>query len=479
EIGQTFTFVIYTSGSKAGDKIEQARKTLAFCLSRLRPQDHFNVMRFSTDVEALFDNPRQASETAKSKGLTFARELTPAGGTAIGPALERALTQRVRDDQPHQVIFVTDGLPTVGQTDPVRIQEVVAAARAPKTRVFTFGVGYDVNTALLDGVAAKARGRADYIKPEEDMETAVAALYARVSSPVLTDITIDFGAARVYDVYPTPIPDLFRGDQVVLFGRMRARFSEPIRVTGSAGPELKEYVFGDSSRAKARRGTPSEAYAEPLEFLPKLWATRKVGYLLEQIRLHGEVPELKAEVLRLARKFGLVTPYTSYLAVDDSEFEPRQRLELEQREALRAPSKPTTAKRSPRTSNRRVARRRSSGQEKADAFKDFGSSTGEGSVAASEATREYKERDRVGDESGVTRRYVGGRTFVYADGVWTQDGVSTQGKRLVEVEAYSTAYFELVRAHRELRKIVALGGTILFELEGRVYRIVPAKKEAP
>jgi Ca-activated chloride channel family protein len=502
EIGQTFTFVMDTSGSMAGDKIEQARKTLEFCLSRLRPQDRFNVVRFSTDVEALYDNPVQASEANKSKGLAFARALVPAGGTAIGPALERVFEQKVAKEQPHQVIFVTDGIPTVGETDASRILQMVESQHG-RARLFAFGVGYDVNTNLLDGMAAQARGRSDYVKPNENLETAVGSLYTRISSPVLTDIKIDFGDARIYDMYPTPIPDLFRGDQVVLFGRYREGFTSAITVTGKAGPESKKYVFGKSSGAEAgkkkRRIAASEEFSEPLEFLPKLWATRKVGFLLEQIRLNGENPELRDEVIRLAKKFGLVTPYTSFLAVDDSEFDNRRpRPEPEPRrrndgfgDGLRGGAeRPTeedgdvttrdevaaapTSKSS--TGRSRWARRPKDKPAKKEAFRDFKADRGEGGVAASEATREYKEAETIAEEEAVGRQYIAGRTFEYRDGMWIQDGVDPKGKRVVEVEAYSSKYFELLRKYRELGAALKLGESVVIKLDGNVYKVVPPKK---
>ena len=513
EIGQTFTFVMDTSGSMAGDKIEEARKTLEFCLSRLRPQDRFNVVRFSTDVEALYDNPVSATEANKSKGLAFARALTPAGGTAIGPALERVFEQKVSKDQPHQVIFVTDGIPTVGETDASRILKMVESQHG-RARLFAFGVGYDVNTNLLDGMASQARGRSDYVKPNENLETAVGSLYTRISSPVLTDIKIDFGDARVYDMYPTPIPDLFRGDQVVLFGRFRQGFTSPITVTGRAGTETKKYTFGKSSGAKTktkkkRRIAASADYSEPLEFLPKLWATRKVGFLLEQIRLNGENPELRDEVIRLAKKFGLVTPYTSYLAVDDSEFDNRRRPDTRRPrpepefdrggdrfgglrggsggaerpkdlddglaaadEAEAAPAKPSSKS----SSSRNRWRRPRATAKKKEAFRDFKADSGKGSVAASEATREYKEAETITEEETVGRQYVANRTFEYRDGMWIQDGVNANGKRVIEVEAYSTKYFELLRKYRELGSALKLGESVVIKLDGNVYKIVPPKK---
>lgn len=504
EIGQTFTFVMDTSGSMAGDKMKQARETLEFCLKRLRPQDTFNVIRFSTDVEALFSNPVKATATHIDQGVAFSRALEPAGGTAIGPAMDRVFEQKVREDQPHQVIFVTDGIPTVGLTEPADILSSVKS-RKGKARIFTFGVGYDVNTSLLDGMASMAQGRSDYVRPNEELESAVSALYSRISAPVLTDIKIDFGDARIYDMYPAPIPDLFRGDQVVLFGRFRKGFTSPITVTGRVGLEKKSYTFGESNGAsspKAKKTAPSAAYEAPLEFLPKLWATRKVGFLLEQIRLNGEQAELKDEVIRLSKKFGLVTPYTSYLAVDDSEFEQQPTTTsrgVGMREnneniddlfgSLDAPKEESSTR---RPSSSGLAKKRKgkffgsrgksaggmpqSAPSKADSFKDFEADTGEGSVAASEATRDYKEKSYVDDELQMTtRQWVAGRTFEWSGEYWVEDGLSLKSRKIKEVEAFSSTYFKLLKKHRDLAKVLQLGPKVLIKLDGKLYRFEPAK----
>ncbi len=517
EIGQTFTFVMDTSGSMAGPKIEQAQKTLAFCLNRLRPQDRFNVVRFSTDVEALFEDPQPASKTRVGQGLAFAKALRPAGGTAIGPALERVFAQKTDSAQPHQVIFVTDGIPTVGDTDAASLLRMIKGGHG-RARIFAFGVGYDVNTNLLDGMAATARGRADYVKPEEDLERAVGALYTRISSPVVTDISIDFGDARVYDLYPHPIPDLFRGDQVVLFGRNRAAFAPPIVVKGRVGSETKRFVFGgakdDDAEKAPRRVAATPEYSEPLEFLPKLWATRKVGYLLEQIRVNGEVPELRTEVIRLAKKFGLVTPYTSYLAVDDSEFQTRRppvdrrrqprpepdamaegsptpdthagpRKGMKQRGSAARTDEDDRAQAPEETEailgareKKRRARRRPKAKPRRNDFGGFEEETGRDSVAASEATRDYKERSSLSGEQATTRRYLAGRTFALKGGVWIEDGIDLNKEKVINVEAYSSEYFALLRAHRDFARAVQLGEALVMRLNGKVYRVIPAQTDA-
>ena len=521
EIGQTFTFVMDTSGSMAGEKIEQARETLKFCLERLKPQDTFNVVLFSTVVEKLFEDPVSANRVNVQQGLKFVKDLKPAGGTAIGPAVETVFEQTTRADQPHQVIFVTDGIPTIGLVEASDILELLGSEKeAHKARLFTFGVGFDVNAPLLDKMASETRGRSDYIKPGEALEEAVAALYARISAPVLTDIELDLGQARVYDMYPSPIPDLFKGDQIVLFGRYRQGFGSSIRVTGQLGGEQREYKFGEDeeeasgSATAGREGGASaaapwldETYSEPLEFLPKLWATRKVGFLLAQIRMNGDQEELKAEVIRLAKTFGLVTPYTSYLAVDDSELEraaPPRSTRGDQDESSitfhgggergggRGVAKPRVTS-SRKKSKVKVKMSKGGGVEPqpkpdlaaqgakrreafAESFGGFSEEVGEESVAASEATREYKESEQVRDESGSTRRWIAGKTFdLNEEGVWVEEGVEEISAEHIErVEAYSERYFELLRAHRELGKFLKLGERVVVSLEGETYRFVEA-----
>ena len=481
EIGQTYTFVMDTSGSMNGEKIEQARKTLAYCLKRLDPQDHFNVIRFSTTVETLYSAPEKATESAKKRGVAFAESLEAAGGTAIGPALKEALSQNIPDKQPHQVIFVTDGIPTVGSTEPDQILTDAKHRITSRDRMFTFGVGYDVNTRLLDGLASHGRGRSDYVKPDETMEEPVSALYSRISAPVLSNVQVDFGGSRPYDVYPNPIPDLFRGDQIVLFGRHRDSFSRPIEVTGRAGHEQKSFEFGGGSteETETERADPDDFDTAPLEFIPKLWATRKVGFLLEQIRINGEKPELRQEVTRLGKKFGLVTPYTSYLAVDDSEFDNRRRRRVDRDRPAPRPTEETEESRDASDSVTGLdstlgARGKAAAEprrRRSRSSADFGGmeeETGESAVRASERTRELKSADRVDKDRGARTRFVAGKTFRYEEGVWVQEGLdrSADAKKL---EPYSKTYFSLLREHGDFKKYAQLDGPVLFELDGRVY----------
>ena len=504
EIGQTVTFVMDTSGSMAGPKIEQARKTLAYCIGRLRPQDHFNIVRFSTDVEALHTQPVAATPKNKAQALSFAQELAAAGGTAIDSALETALKQTIPSHQPHQVIFVTDGVPTVGDTDTPLILNHVKSRRTKKTRLFTFGVGHDVNVRLLDALAQSTRGRADYVKPDgQDMENAVAALYNRISSPVLTDIKLEFKGTRVYDIYPKQMPDLFKGDQIIVFGRYRGNFSNNVVLSGSAGKKAKTYSYGSEKSGKATKAVEATGqFLAPMEFMPKLWAARKTGYLLEQIRLNGEQAELKNEVIRLSKKFGLVTPYTSYLAVDDSEFQRPRPIARPTTRPVRRPRRPQRSStsvdsessdmdallsaRRPKKKSRRFAGKALSNGLSGGGFgrgkaapsvpaDGFTNSSGKGAVDASIATRDLKESKTDTGAIGTRATYLAGRTFEFKSGAWVQKGLTAKQMKSAKVATFAdSSYMSLMRKNSSLRSLSKLSRHIVYVRVGKkVYKLVP------
>jgi Ca-activated chloride channel homolog len=277
---QDVTFVVDTSGSMDGEKIEQARQTLRYCIAQLRPADRFNIVRFSTTTRALFDDLTTASAENVERAGRFIDRLEAAGGTAIEAALDKALSQSIDPDRPHFVIFITDGLPTVGETNAETLIAQVGE-RNGNTRIFTFGVGYDVDTRLLDRVAALNGGLSDYVRPTEDIQVSVANLYNRISHPVLTGLTIDFGDAEVDDFYPAQIPDLFAGHQVVVAGRYGRSIDSEITMRGTANGNVRTYRFRESF------SSAGDAANEHNDFVPQIWATRKIGFLIDQIRLNG------------------------------------------------------------------------------------------------------------------------------------------------------------------------------------------------
>ena len=493
---KTVTFVVDTSGSMAGEKMEQARAALTYCLNRLREKDRFNVVRFSTDVEALFRSPQPATKDRIKQGLEFARVLEAAGGTAIDDALQEALQQPVGRDAPHFVLFMTDGLPTVGTTNIQTIINNTSGSNRQGARLFTFGVGYNVNTVLLDQIAGDHGGTSDYVREGEDIEIKVTGLYNRIAFPMMTDLAVDYGSTRTYDVYPKRLPDLFRGGQVVAVGRTRNAFGSTLRVSGRVGDEAITLAFEDEVEEEEGDDAPTVAH----DFIPKIWATRKVGYLLQEIRASGEQPELKKEVIRLARRYGLVTPYTSYLAVDDSEFDRRPTPPpvtrrppmgpmgggapvLEEaaeddgdgwggggRRTASAPSRPQ------RDALRKQAEERKKREEVLAKPTARSAAAGKDGVDASMATKALKQANSAQDAASRGSRYVDGQLFVLKSGVWRQDGLEVSGG-VVKIKYLSKAWFNLLEARPELRKKLSLGGAVVLRVGGRVVEVGPAGRE--
>ena len=300
------TFVFDTSGSmNENNKIEQARRALQTLLSNLNAQDRFNIVTFASDVKPFRAGLTPASRENLDAARAFISDIKAVGGTNIEAALNSALgNASEKSARPQQIVFLTDGLPTVGET---RIETLLAdAQKANKNaRMWTFGVGFDVNTRLLDGLAAENGGDADYVLPQEDIETKVGALYEKIAYPVLTESKLDFGELEVYDVYPRRLPDLFRGGQMTVMGRFKGA-PKTVKLSGKIGGAAREFA-----------GTSGTGGPE----LPRLWATRKVGFLIEDARRAGRpiVGEVRDEIIGLSTKYGVVTPLTAALITEDEQ----------------------------------------------------------------------------------------------------------------------------------------------------------------
>jgi Ca-activated chloride channel homolog len=304
-------FVLDTSGSMSGKKINQAKKALNFCVENLNDGDHFELVRFSTDVEPLFDKLVDASTSNRSKAEDFIKGLEASGATAIDDALRKALSLRPADSaRPFVVIFLTDGMPTIGVTDEDQILANVKKSDSGQTRIFCFGIGTDVNTHLLDKLTEQSRGYSQYVLPEEDLEVKVSGFFAKIKAPVLANPVLNFtGDIRATKLYPSSLPDLFKGEQLVLAGRYSGEGNSAVTIEGVVNGSTRKFTYEVKF--------PEESSDH--EFIPRLWATRRVGSLLDEIRLHGENAELRDEVTALARKYGIVTPYTAYLIVEDED----------------------------------------------------------------------------------------------------------------------------------------------------------------
>ncbi|HEY0321152.1 MAG TPA: VIT and VWA domain-containing protein [Pyrinomonadaceae bacterium] len=457
-------FVLDTSGSMAEEgKMEKARAALLFGIRNLRPDDRYNVISFSGEERLMENGLIAADERGRARGLEFVKNLKPSGGTNINGALLAAMRQFDRSERPKLVVFMTDGLPTVGETNVGRIINNAHDARVPGIRLFTFGVGYDVNTSLLDKLASENRGVADYVEPKEDIEVKVSSFFSKVNFPVLTDLQLDMGGVRSDLVYPREMPDLFKGTQITLIGRYRnANDLNNIRIalSGKSGRNTRTFAY-ENLRFPLKE--------EDNEFLPKLWATRRVGWLMEQIRSNGEQKELVDEIVDLGTRYGIVTPYTSYLALEPN----AQPVTSEDRN--RSGADATGGNFGSGAVNGRRAAKTPSAAMASPA--DAKSTTGASAVMQSKRAREQQETVTVDKDDALSSavKTTGGKTFYLREQVWT-DAEFKQDSRLPEtvVTFGSNEYFDLLKRERRLAEFFSLGEQVVVVLDGRVYRVKAA-----
>jgi Ca-activated chloride channel family protein len=310
-IPRDMVMVLDTSGSMRGVKMDQAKKALKYCLNSLGPKDRFGMMNFATTVNKYTPNLVDVSTDQIDHARKWVDKLEATGGTAIDAALSAALGMRSSDPgRTLTIIFFTDGCPTVGETNPDKILKNVAAKNTANTRIFTFGVGDDVNATMLDQLADQSRAVSTYVRPVEDIEVKVSSLYSKISNPVLANLKIaTSNGIDLAEVYPPQLPDLFHGGELVVLGRFSGKGPAAVTLTGNVGMETREFVY---------EMTFPEKTTDDKSFVEHLWARRKVGYLLDQIRANGEKNELVDETVALAKKYGIATPYTSYLIVPDA-----------------------------------------------------------------------------------------------------------------------------------------------------------------
>jgi Ca-activated chloride channel family protein len=446
-------FVLDTSGSMAeAGKMEKARAALLYGIRILRGQDRFNVVSFAGEERLMESRMISADEQGRKRGETFAQSLRPVGGTNINQALLVGMRQFEASNRPKILIFMTDGLPTVGETNATKIVENARTARIQGLRLFTFGVGYDVNTALLDKLAAENGGVADYVEPQEDLEVKVSNFFAKVNYPVLTDLRLDMAGLETDLVYPRALPDLFRGSQVTLIGRYKNAIDMDfvrLQLSGKSGGADRNFLY-NNLRFPLR--------AEANDFLPGLWATRRVGWLMEQVRTNGEQKELRDEIVDLGTRYGIVTPYTSYLAL-----EPNAQVQ----------NVTTTS-----TSGFTRGGGRRPDNSPAPKAADARAITGMAGVQQSKRSREQQEAERFDRDSlSSAVRTVGGKTFYLREGVWT-DAEFKPEACLPEttIKFASDDYFALLKQKPRLGDFFALGERIVVVFEGKVYRITAASK---
>ncbi|HKB16687.1 MAG TPA: VIT domain-containing protein, partial [Planctomycetota bacterium] len=300
-------FVLDTSGSMEGEKIAQAKGALRDALGRLNPGDRFHLVRFATEAEAFREGLVPATPGNVEAARAWIAAFEALGGTNLGEALRRALAVPGEPGRLTMLFLLTDGLPTVGTIEEKTLLAEVRRENGARARIFVFGVGVDVNTRLLDTLAEETRAAREYVTDGEAIDLKVASLVDKVSHPILSDPLLFLDGAEARDVYPKRLPDLFRGSPLVVAGRFRGEGEAKVRLRGRFGEGEREWVYVVDLPAVESRN----------DSIRTTWASRKVGYLLDEIRLNGENAEVVEEVKRLAREHAIVTPYTSLLVREE------------------------------------------------------------------------------------------------------------------------------------------------------------------
>ena len=416
-IPKDLVLVLDQSGSMSGEKIEQAKQALIFILGNLNPEDRFAVITFSDIAEALQETLTPVTSESIASATAWVERVETGGGTNIDQALRLGFSLFEEGERARFLIFLTDGEATVGELDTLTIVEHATTANNTSARLFNFGVGYNVNTVLLDQLAQENRGTTTYVQPGENLEVVLSSFYSKIASPVLSNPQIEIASVGTYDLYPRVLPDVFRGTQLLLVGRFREDGETIIKLTGDVEGRAVVYPY--------QRDFPEVSLEA--SFLPRLWAGRKIASLLDQIRLYGESEELVDEVIRLSKRHGIITPYTSFL-IDES----KNYSDEEMARAVHTAAAPAV---------------------------------GAQAVQGSAALKTLAEADTV-QANVESVRIVGDRAYFLKDGTWIDSTYNDQ--ETIDIIAYSPAHFDLVSLSPWIAPHLALGEHVIIRV-GEVY----------
>jgi len=435
-------FVLDKSGSMQGEKIDQAKNALKFCVKSLKDKDRFGIIVFSTDVDELDNSLLTATKANIDKAERFIDKLEATGGTDINDALLLAIKKKPDPNRPKIIVFLTDGLPTIGVKDVDAILKNAEKSKSKSLRLFAFGVGYDVNTHFLDKLAEDNGGTSQYVKPSEDIEVSVSSLYNKISEPMLSNLKLATGSIKTREVYPKSLPDIFKGTQLVVLGRYENSGTADIKLDGDI--RSKKYTTTNKADFPAKNTEN--------DFIPRLWAQRKVGYLLDEMRTQGDNNEIKDEIIHLSKKYGIITPYTSFLVLPEEELN-------------RLPA-----------GDRRAMARQSLDSGSVGLKKEKGADA----VAASKMMSEMKQapaptvsnKPQWLEDSGIKAeiKYVGTKTFILKKDIWTDTEYEPEMK-VTEIKYGSDKYFDLLSKEPELGKFFALGKNVIICYKGNCYKI--------
>ncbi|MBI1249747.1 VWA domain-containing protein [bacterium] len=502
---KTVLFVVDRSGSMSGDKMDQAREAAKFVLHNLNDHDLFNIIAYDSDVESFKPELQRADKKSITEAVGFVDGLYAGGSTNIDGALTTAMKMVQDDDRPCYILFLSDGRPTNGETNEMKIVEDAKKNDKHDARMITFGVGYDVNSRLMDRLARELKGQSQYVRPDEDLEEHVARLYRKINAPVMTDVKIKFdmenGGTFVNRLIPKEVFDLFEGEQLVQVGRYKKSGKAKITITGLVNGEKEKYDFAADFT--------KDSHDQTNGFVEKLWAIRRIGQIIDEMDLNGQNEELMEELVRLSVDHGILTPYTSFLADENQSVtdlasarrgggQAVDRLRMESEKLAETSGRSAFSQRDYK--NRlQNAQNAPAAQPAKAASGGFGGAGGMGggffggAAPASDAANQGLPGVGAGMQGGMmvqdtetdglkvvhSVRNVGNRTLFYRDKIWVDeeaaDDAEKKDAKITDVERFSDEYFALVDKNTKEENLVLsqqkAGEKLLIKLRGKLYLI--------
>ncbi len=455
--------VLDQSGSMFGEKWEQAKAATQYVLENLNAEDRFNVVSFSTGWRIYGNGLQGIGEVPAAK--QWLDTLQAEGGTDINGGLTEAFAMAdAGENRQTVVLFLTDGLPTEGETDMDKILENAEINAPENVRLFTFGVGDDVDTFLLDRLHERFQGAGAYVRPFERIDEEVSTLYNKISAPVMTNIEMEIsGDVVLEDMYPSePLPDLFVGSQFIIAGRYRNEGMGTITLSGEVNGERQTFVYDN---LEFRENAGGEG------LIPRLWATRKIGALLNSIRLNGENPELVDSIVRLSIRYGIITPYTSFLIEENDIFsqQGRENASNQVGQSVGELDDVSTGEGAVNAADEAFSMEES---EVAAAPQSYALAT---PTAGGEMSP--MDADKTGVDgfvtSGDVMQVVQDKTFYFREGVWIDSLYEADTMDLTRVEFLSDAYFAFLETYPDIGDYLALGDHLIVVIDGNAYEITP------
>jgi Ca-activated chloride channel homolog len=474
---KTAVIVVDRSGSMSGQKIEQARQAVKFFLNQLKPGDTFNVIAYDSEVEAFRPELQRVTSDTLKAATGFADAINAGGGTNIDGALKAALAMLDDDKRPSYVLFLTDGMPTVGEQNEMKIVADARAADKVHARIFNLGIGFDANGRLLDRLSREFNGQSVYVRPNENIETYVSTLAKTIGSPLLTNVDVKFEFDKpealprppISRTYPRKLTDLFAGEQLVWVGRYYESGSVKLTLSGDLAGKRQTYTLAANLVA--------HSIPDANAFVEKVWAARRIGELIDEIDLNGNNRELTDELVQLSLKHGIMTPYTSFLADEHVDLADRRILGVRAGESLMQLQRTDGAS--------GFVQRNYKSQAKAvqnvQSQPMYGGFAG-GFAQFSNSPTVVVKRPAPGLQDGLEAakkpavQTVADKTFYWKNNRWRDADLTAETEKdAIKVQQFSEAYFALAsRDNGRFAKFLTLDGPIVLRLDGKTYLIEPA-----